>query len=85
MAEAFQVIFNQTGAGDATAGYRWENKAPTNTAFSNGPVNIARIVEVTAESAQEACNAVRKAYGESFVTGAMQVAKASSVETKTAI
>ncbi len=85
MAEAFQVIFNQQGAGDATAGYKWENKAPTNTASSNGPVNIARIVEVTAESAQEAANGVRKAYGTSLVTGPMQVAKATSVEEKTAI
>ena len=85
MAEAFQVIFNQQGAGDATAGYKWENKAPTNTAFSNGPVNIARIVEVTAETAQEAANAVRKAYGDSLVTGPMQVAKIAGLVELTAV
>ena len=85
MAEAFQVIFNQQGAGDATAGYKWENKAPTNTASSRGPVFACRMVEVTAETNQEAANAVRKAYGDSVVTGKMQVAKVAGLVELTAV
>ena len=85
MAEAFQVVFNQQGMGDATAGYKWENKAPTNTASSSGPVFTCRMVEVTAESNQEAANAVRKAYGDSVVTGKMQVAKSTGLVELTAV
>ncbi len=85
MAEAFQVIFNQQGAGDATAGYKWENLAPANKATSNGPVFTCKMVEVTAESNQEAANAVRKAYGNSLVTGPMQVAKVAGLVELSAV
>lgn len=81
MAEGFLVIFDTQGAGDATAGYKWSNQTE---ASSNGPVEIGRIVEVQAGSAQEAITGVRRAYGDGMVTGAMKVAKTSGVESKTA-
>ena len=83
MAE-FTVIFNQQGAGDATAGYKWENKAPTNTTSSVGPVEVARLVKVQATNEAEAANGVRKAYGDSLVTGPMLVAETTNLKENTA-
>jgi len=88
--ERYLVFFNTQGAGDATAGEKWSNEAPTNVAESVGPVEVSRVVEVNAKpagtlTAQEACNAVRKHYGNSLVTGPMKVALTTNVEEKTAI
>ncbi len=91
--EKYFVIFDTQGAGDATAGYVWENKTSgaAATATGRGPVEIGRIVEVSpkaaAESltAQEAVNAVRKAYGESMVSGPMKVVLSTNLEEKTAV
>ena len=83
MAE-FTVIFNQQGAGDSLAGYRWENKAPTNTTSSNGPVETVRLVEVQATNEAEAANGVRKAYGDSMVTGPMLVTESTNLKENTA-
>ncbi len=84
MAE-FSVIFNQQGAGDATAGYKWENKAPTNVTSSVGPVEIVRIVKVQATNEAEAANGVRKAYGDAMVTGPMLVTESTNLKANTAI
>lgn len=84
MAE-FTVLFNQQGAGDATAGYKWENKAPTNTTSSVGPVEIVRLIKVQATSEAEAANGVRKAYGDSMVTGPMLVTESTNLKANTAI
>lgn len=81
MSENFTVIFNTQPAGDATAGFKWENQTE---AKSFGPVEVARVVVVNAANAQEALTGVRKAYGDGMVTGEMKVAKTSNVEAKNA-
>ena len=80
----FSVIFNQQGAGDSLAGYKWENKAPTNTTSSVGPVEIVRLVKVQATNEEEAANGVRKAYGDAMVTGPMLVAESNKLKENTA-
>jgi hypothetical protein len=85
------VFWGTQPAGDATAGYKWSNEAPTNVAENTGnPVEICKVVQVHAKAggtltAQEAANSVRKAYGDSMVTGAMKVVLTTNVEEKTAI
>jgi hypothetical protein len=85
MAEAFTVIFDLQGAGSAGVPEKWEQSEQAHPVKHYGaPVEIGRIVEVEAETAQEAVTGVRRHYGEAQCAGQMKVAKASSVETKTA-
>ena len=88
--ENYLVFFDQQGAGDATAGYRWSNLAPTNVAESNGPVEVLKVVQVKSKpggtlTAQEAVNAVRRAYGDSMVSGPMKVSLIGNFEELTAV
>ncbi len=87
--EKYFVFFDQQGAGDATAGYVWENKptgANSSTAIGRGPVEVTRMVEVSPKgsgetfSPQEAVNAVRKAYGDSMITGKLKVVLSTNLE-----
>ncbi len=91
--DKYFVIFDTQGAGDATAGYVWENKTGTAlvTAIGRGPVETCRIVEVSSKlateeiTAQEAVNAVRKAYGDGMLSGKMKVVLSSNLEEKAAV
>ena len=92
--EKYFVFFDTQDAGDATAGYKWENSPSgvnSSKAIGRGPVEISKVVEISpvssAESlsAQEACNAVRKAYGDSQVSGKMKVVLSTNLEEKTAV
>ncbi len=93
--EKFLVIFDTQGAGDATAGYKWQNvpsgKANLKPVAENlgNPVEIGRLVEVgvlagETLTAQEAVTAVRKAYGESMNSGKYKVANITNVESLSA-
>ena len=79
MAELFTVIFDQGEAGGATAGFQAENQTEFKT-FGAVP-EIARIVTISAGTAQEAITGVKKAYG-GPTTQSYKVAKTSNVETK---
>ncbi len=93
--EKYFVLWDFQGAGDATAGYKWENqpagKSNSTIAIGRGPVELCRIVEVSpkaeAESltAQEAVTAVRRAYGDSMVSGPMKVVLNTNLEEKSAL
>ena len=92
--EKFLVVFDTQGAGDALAGYKWQN-VPSGAATLKpvaeniSGVEVGRVVSIGVGAgetltAQEACTAVRKAYGDSMVSGAMKVVALGSVEEKTA-
>lgn len=93
--EKYFVLWDFQGSGDATAGYVWENKpsgaAGGTVAIGRGPVETAKIVEVSpkaaAESltAQEAVTAVRRAYGDGMISGPMKVILNTNVEEKSAL
>jgi hypothetical protein len=92
--EKYFVFFNAQQVGDATAGYVWENEpkgANLAKAIGRGPVEQFKMVEVSPTdpaktfSAEEAVNAVRKAYGDGQVSGAMRVVLSTNLETKTAV
>ncbi len=93
--EKYFVLWDFQGAGDATAGFKWENqpagKSNSVVAVGRGPVETCRITEVSpkeaAESltAQEAVTAVRRAYGESMVSGPMKVVLNTNLEEKAAL
>ncbi len=92
--EKYFVFFDQQGAGDATAGYVWENKpfgVNLSTAIGRGPVETLKVVEVSPKlaaeslSAQEAVNAVRKAYGDGMISGKLKVVAAGTPEELTAV
>ncbi len=90
--EKYIVIFDLQGAGDATAGYKWQN-VPSGAANSKpvaenlgNPVEIGRVVEVGVKSgealtAQEAVTAVRKAYGDGMDSGKYKVTLVSNIES----
>ena len=88
--EKYFVLFDLQQAGDATAGYTWENEPPgTNNskAIGRGPVEVAKFVEVSPKasseslSEQEAATAVRKAYGEGVNAGSMRVVLSTNFKT----
>ncbi len=79
MAENFTVIFDQGQAGAATAGFQAENQSEFKT-FGAIP-EIGKIAIVSAGTAQEAVNGVKKAYG-GPTSGKYLVAKTSNVEEK---
>ncbi len=90
--EKYTVVFDTQGAGDATAGYKWQNVPSGKTNLKpvaenlGTPVEIGRIVEVGVGpgetlTAQEAVTAVRKAYGESMNSNKYKVTLTSNIES----
>ncbi len=93
--DKFFVLWDFQGAGDATAGYKWENqpagKSNSVIAIGRGPVETCKVVEVSSKAttetltAQEAVTAVRRAYGEGMVAGPMKVVLSTNLEEKSAL
>jgi hypothetical protein len=81
MAEKFTVIFDQAHSG---AGTQVPFKNQTEASGGEVAVKTAKVAVIMAGTAQEAATAVRKAFGESCITGKVEVAKTSNVEEKTA-
>ncbi len=93
--DKFFVLWDFQGTGDATAGYKWENqpggKSNSVVAVGRGPVETCKIVEVSSSKvteelkAQEAVTAVRRAYGDSMISGPMKVVLSTNLEEKSAL
>jgi hypothetical protein len=75
--ENWTVIFDRTAAGTGL-----QVPFANQTEATGGKVQTveATVATISAGSAQEACTAARKAYGESLVNGKMLVVKTSSLE-----
>lgn len=79
--EKFVVIFAQANSG---AGVQIPFKNQTEAQGGEVVTETAKVATFEAGSAQEAATAVRRAYGDSVITGKVKVVKASQVEEKTA-
>lgn len=79
--EKFVVIFAQANSG---AGVQIPFKNQTEAQGGETVTETARVATLEAGSSQEAATAVRRAYGESVITGKVKVVKASQVEEKSA-
>jgi len=79
--EKWTVIFNQQHAGYGPA-IPFKNQ--TEAVGGETPTETCRVATIMAGSGQEAATAVRKAFGDSMITGKVRVVKTSSVEEKSA-